>query len=231
MPTGMRPDDCAYARVSWICQHKREIILGITGIAIGMLAAPLAPAWLGAVGTGAFAGGLSSALTSATDQYTTTGTVDPWRTVKDTTIGAGLGALGGALTSRHLNGTIRSTPRGLPGGGGDDLTRVGRWMSPDEHAAMVKTGHVQVGSGGTTSVASPPNAQSYMAQARPGSHHVEFDVPTGSLRPGGAPGWSQIPSPENLMWGKLAPQRGYPVPQSPVSACNIVHVATKSPSC
>jgi hypothetical protein len=116
-------------------------------------------------------------------------------------------------------------------GGGDDATRVGRWMSPDEHAAMVDSGHVQVGNGGTTSVASPANAESYMAQARPGSHYVEFDVPTGSLRPGGTPGWSQIPSPENVLWGKLAPQRGYPMPQSPVTACNIIHVATKLPSC
>ena len=151
-------------------------------------------------------------------------------------VGAAAGVSPGRVGSESTlfdDGAVVSlvTPRGGLGGGGDDLTRVGRWMGHDEHAAMVKTGHVQVGSGGTTSVASPPNARSYMTQARPGSHYVEFDVPTGSLRPGGAPGWSQIPSPDNLMWGKLAPQKGYPVPQSPVPACNIVHVATKSPSC
>lgn len=117
------------------------------------------------------------------------------------------------------------------GGGADDTTRVGRWMGPDEHAAMVDSGQVQVGSGGTTAVANPANAESYMAQAKPGRHYVEFDVPTGSLRPGGTPGWSQIPSPDNVLWGKLAPQRGYPMPQSPVTACNIIHVATKLPSC
>jgi hypothetical protein len=109
-------------------------------------------------------------------------------------------------------------------------TRVGRWMGADEHVAMVETGQVQVGRGGTTYVASPANAESYMSQAAPGSHYVEFDVPSSSLRPAGQPGWAQIPTAENTMWGKLAPQRGWDVPESPVPACNIVHVATK-PSC
>ena len=109
-------------------------------------------------------------------------------------------------------------------------SRVGRWMGADEHVAMVHTGQVQVGRGGTTYVASPANAGSYMSQAAPGSHYVEFDVPSSSLRPAGQPGWAQIPTAENTMWGKLAPQRGWDVPESPVPACNIVHVATK-PSC
>jgi len=105
--------------------------------------------------------------------------------------------------------------------------RVGRWMGADEHAAMVNSGEVQVGSGGTTYVSSPASAKSYLPQATAGSHYVEFDVPSSSLRPAGQLDWAQIPSPENTMWGKLAPQRGWPVPESPVSACNIVHVATK----
>lgn len=109
-------------------------------------------------------------------------------------------------------------------------SRVGRWMGADEHVAMVDTGQVQVGRGGTTYVASPANAESYMSQAAPGSHYVEFDVPSSSLRPAGQPGWAQIPTAENTMWGKLAPQRGWDVPETPVPACNIVHVATK-PSC
>jgi hypothetical protein len=109
----------------------------------------------------------------------------------------------------------------------DDTTRVGRWMSPDEHSAMVNTGQVQVGRGNTTYVASPAKPEAYMSQAAPGSHYVEFDVPSSSLRPAGQPGWSQIPTADNTMWGKLAPQRGWSVPESPVPACNIVHVATK----
>ncbi|MGH2769078.1 MAG: RHS repeat-associated core domain-containing protein, partial [Actinomycetota bacterium] len=115
-----------------------------------------------------------------------------------------------------------SDPLGL---GAYGLTRVGRWMSPREHAAMVRTGEVQVGAGGTTHVAHPANPESYMRQAAPGSHYVEFDVPANSLSPAGRPDWAQIPSPDHLL-GRLAAKRGTPVP-SPVPASNIVHHATK----
>jgi hypothetical protein len=112
-----------------------------------------------------------------------------------------------------------------------DTTRVGRWMSPDEHAAMTRTGEVQVGAGGTTSVASPPNAESFMRQTAPGSRYVEFDVPSSSVFPGGTPEWGQIPGPGHIL-GRLAAKRGITLP-SPVTACNIVHVATKlgGPTC
>ena len=99
-------------------------------------------------------------------------------------------------------------------------------MSPDEHAAMVRTGEVQVGAGGTTYVANPADVNAFTPNRFP-SNYVEFDVPTSSLRPAGQPGYAQIPTAENTMWGKLAPQRGWALPESPVSACNIVHVATK----
>jgi hypothetical protein len=106
-----------------------------------------------------------------------------------------------------------------------ESTRVGRWMSPEEHAAMTRTGEVQVGAGGTTSVASPPNAESFMRQTAPESHYVEFDVPSNSVFPGGTPEWGQIPGPDHIL-GRLAAKRGITLP-SPVTACNIVHVATK----
>lgn len=108
--------------------------------------------------------------------------------------------------------------------GGDDLARVGRWMSADEHAAMVNTGHVQVGSGGTTHVAYPASPGAYGAQAKPGSLYVEFDVPQSSLYPAGRSDWAQIPSPDHVL-GRLAARRGTPV-QLPVPACNIVVVGS-----
>ena len=92
---------------------------------------------------------------------------------------------------------------------------------------MVRSHEVQVGSGGTTYVAHPPDPKAYERQARPGSHYVEFDVPSKSLRPAGEPGWAQIPSPEH-MHGRLAERRGDPL-QYPVPASNIEHVATKLP--
>ncbi len=100
-------------------------------------------------------------------------------------------------------------------------------MGADEHSAMVNSGQVQAGNGGTTYVASPASAESLMPQAAPGSRYVEFDVPWNSLRPAERPDRAQIPSPDNTMWGKLGPQRGWPVPEVPVQWCNIVHVATK----
>jgi RHS repeat-associated protein len=105
-----------------------------------------------------------------------------------------------------------------------ETTRVGRWMSPDEHAAMVRTGEVQVGAGGTTYVANPADVSAFTPNRLP-SNYVEFDVPTSSLRPG-QPEWGQIPSPDSV-WGRLAAKQGVAV-QSPVPACNIVLVATRS---
>jgi len=101
----------------------------------------------------------------------------------------------------------------------------GRWMSPEEHGAMVDTGHVQVGGDGRTFVARPPDVEAYMATADPGTHYVEFDVPTNSLFAAGRDDWAQIPSPDHIL-GRLAEKRGVPV-QSPVPACNIIQVATK----
>lgn len=108
---------------------------------------------------------------------------------------------------------------------GDDLTRVGRWMSRDEHSAMVRTQEVQVGGGGTTYVSHPPSIDVWRRQASPGSVYVEFDVPRSVLRPGGQPGHAQIPSPSHPLYGRLAEKTGVPL-QYPVPACNIVLVGS-----
>lgn len=108
---------------------------------------------------------------------------------------------------------------------GDDLTRVGRWMSPDEHAAMVRTREVQVGGGGTTYVSHPPSIDVWRTQTDPGNLFVEFDVPRSVLRPGGQPGHAQIPSPSHGLYGRLAEKTGEPL-RHPVPACNIVVVGS-----
>jgi hypothetical protein len=97
-----------------------------------------------------------------------------------------------------------------------NTTTVGRWMSPDEHQAMIDTGKVQAGSGGaSTYVASPAEPGAYFRQAEAGSRYVQFDVPTASLKPAGEPGWAQIPGPKHPIYGPLNARRGLPPPEMP----------------
>jgi RHS repeat-associated protein len=82
-----------------------------------------------------------------------------------------------------------------------ELARVGRWMSPEEHAAMVDSGVVQEGAGGVTNVAFPASVESYMQQAASGARYVEFDVASSSLSTGGKLGWATIRGP-NSWWAR-----------------------------
>jgi filamentous hemagglutinin len=59
------------------------------------------------------------------------------------------------------------------------VTRVGRWMSPDELAQMQSGNKVVQGSGGQTFI-STNGASAFKATAPNGSVYVEFDVPTNS---------------------------------------------------
>lgn len=98
----------------------------------------------------------------------------------------------------------------------DCMVRVGRWMSEAEYEAMVATGKVQAGSGGTsTYVAYPADSDAYRREAAPGSLYVEFDVPESSLKPAGKPGWKQIPGPNHPIYGRLNKKKGLPPPQMP----------------
>lgn len=90
---------------------------------------------------------------------------------------------------------------------GGDLTRVGRWMSPEEHGAMIDTGMFQEGGGGTTYVALPADPTAYGSEAASCSRYVEFNVPRSSQRPAGKEGWAQIPGP-NSLYARLAQIRG-----------------------
>jgi hypothetical protein len=110
---------------------------------------------------------------------------------------------------------------------GAGLTRVGRWMSPQEHQGMLDTGMVQEGRTGVINVAHPADPLSFMRQAASGSRYVEFDVPQTSLVQGGKAGWATIPGPDSI-FSRLNIQRGLPPYQFP-PALNIEWVASKLP--
>lgn len=99
-------------------------------------------------------------------------------------------------------------------------------MNPDEHQAMIDTGKVQNGSGGHgTYVSSPASPESYMAQAKPGSRYVEFDVPAETaLKQGGQKDWKLIPG-EKSMYGRLAARQGAPI--SMPGATNVTWIASR----
>jgi hypothetical protein len=98
-------------------------------------------------------------------------------------------------------------------------------MSSVEHEAMIETGTVQEGGGGTTYVAYPADPAAYGHQATRGTRYVEFDVPPDSLVSAGKAGWAQIPGPDSL-YGRLAAMRGLPIPQFP-PAINLEWLLTK----
>lgn len=98
-------------------------------------------------------------------------------------------------------------------GGRAHMTRVGRWMSPDELAAMKRTGFVQEGSGGLHRVVVPASKDAYKAAPK-GDVFVTYEVPTSSLKSAGNDAWRAIPGP-NSIHGRLAAKKGKPMPQLP----------------
>jgi hypothetical protein len=139
--------------------------------------------------------------------------------------GIGAAATGAKLAYKTINKAtdIAGAARKVAGSE-DDLVRVGRWMSPKEHAEMVRTGVVQVSPSGTTHVAYPASPGAFGTRAERGSLYVEFDVPRSSVHQAGRIDWGQIPSPNHPI-GRLQARRGTPV-QSPVPVCNIVVLAS-----
>jgi RHS repeat-associated protein len=97
--------------------------------------------------------------------------------------------------------------------GSEGLSRVGRWMSPKELAAMQSTGRVQAGAGGVHRVAFPVDPNAYRA-APPGDVFVTYEVPTSSLQPAGTEAWRQIVGPDSVQ-GRLAARQGRPAPELP----------------
>jgi len=111
-----------------------------------------------------------------------------------------------------------NTPVLVHNDGGDDLVRVGRWMSQGEFDEMSRTGVVQRGGGGYTYVVHPANPDAYRS-ARPGSVYAEFDVPRSSLIPGGRPGDYKM-SDADTLHSRLAVKKGG-VPYQLPGASNI----------
>lgn len=143
-------------------------------------------------------------------------------------IGVGAEVAAAKVDNEHINTTsmvIAAAP--IPGAGvgkgiaktvgrgaaksGDDLTRVGRWMSEDELVKMQKTGFVQEGAGGRTFVTNPADPAAFPAGK---GIFAEFNVPTKSLFPAGKPEWSVIPGP-NVGTARFGP----PPSQMPSATC------------
>jgi hypothetical protein len=192
------------------------LVGGITG-GVGSAFSGAGIATQVAVGAGIGAGG------SIAQQEVFTGHVD-WGEVALSTgvgiAGAGAGSLLSKLAAaREVNGGVGAGPE-------SGLTRVGRWMSPEEHTAMESTRMVRPRQyAPQVSVAHPASVEAYMRQAAPRSHYVEFDVPEASLVPGGKQGWAIIPGPDSI-FSRLALKRGLP-PYNYPPALNIEWVASK----
>uniref|UniRef100_UPI0036D7C349 TreTu family toxin n=1 Tax=Photorhabdus sp. RM322S TaxID=3342825 RepID=UPI0036D7C349 len=75
------------------------------------------------------------------------------------------------------------------------MTRVGRWMSPDELAQMQSSGKIVQGGGGQTFI-STNGASDFKGTAPKGSVYAEFDVPANSLLKGGKDGWFKMIGPD-----------------------------------
>ena len=132
--------------------------------------------------------------------------------------------------AQHLNDdqVIILTIGGMfldPAASGESTSiRVGRWMSQTEYKQMLKTGMVQESFTGTTHVALPASVEAFEKQAKPGSVYVEFNVPNGAVK-ATQEGWGKIIGPNSLE-GRLAQNKGLPVPQLP-PASNIQMIRSK----
>ncbi|WP_424923356.1 hypothetical protein [Actinocrispum wychmicini] len=98
-------------------------------------------------------------------------------------------------------------------GGNMEMATVGRWMCPAEYEKMVATGCVQGGEGGVSRVAFPSDPTAHRAAPK-GDMYVEFDVPAGTLMPGGTDAWRSIHGP-NSPGGRLNANKGLPLPELP----------------
>ncbi len=120
-----------------------------------------------------------------------------WDAAAGTLLGAALGGMrpgGGGVGAK----TTVSSPLKL----GEtkaindvSMTRVGRWMSPDELAQMQNTNKVVQGGGGQTFISTNGIAD-FKGAAPKGSVYVEFDVPANSLLQGGKDGWFKMIGPD-----------------------------------
>ncbi len=133
-------------------------------------------------------------------------------------------ALNFVMVARALSKSPYFAPRDAPGiklptapaaapATSAEFSRVGRWMNPKELEAMRATGRVQMGEGNVHRVAYPADPGAYKAAPR-GDVFATYDVPSSSLRPGGADAWRLIAGPDSV-FGRLAARQGKPLPEPP----------------
>ena len=111
---------------------------------------------------------------------------------------------------------------GLEEVGAAATVRVGRWMSSEEHGAMVSTGRVQAprNGSGATHVTVPADASSFTPPPE-SPDFVTFDVPSSQLRIHDVGnGWGRVFGPGSLE-ARAAAAKGQPVPKSMPAATNI----------
>lgn len=90
------------------------------------------------------------------------------------------GARGGGAAMKGKAGSVNTAAAAE---NASTTSRVGRWMSRDEHGQMQRSGTVQEGGGGQTH-ASTYGPSEFFKQAKSGSVYVEYSVPSNSLLPG-----------------------------------------------
>lgn len=133
--------------------------------------------------------------------------------------GFGVAAFAGNISSCLLGGELLGGAGRALGLGAkaeaaaEPMVSVGRWMSPEEYAAMEQTGLVQPSFSAAPKEMSfgicPPEASAFRA-ARPNNGFVTFDVPASSLSPGGGPGWVNINGGNSLFGGLHGLPSGMP---------------------
>jgi RHS repeat-associated protein len=153
------------------------------------------PAWIPValhVGGGAIMGGGAAGAVNALGQLYLNGSIQwggaggVWDAASE---GAQIGMLLGPSVSASFAGAGAAASRAT------SLKTVGRHMSPEELAAMQRTGRVQEGGGGQTRVADPASKDTYK-NAPKGDVYVEFDVPANRVLPHSS-GTGRIPGPNS----------------------------------
>ena len=163
-----------------------------------------------AVGVGLAGAGSASAVTTSTAQNR----VGASHSTATVLVGSSLGITAGQQIG---NSPVRhqiAVATGVAANTGDDLVRVGRWMSEDEFAKMSSSGHVIEGGSGRTYVTTPANPDVYPAGK---GVFAEFDVPGSSVFPASKPEWGVIPGPN-----VTATRFGPPPAEMPPAPCIVL---------
>jgi hypothetical protein len=120
-------------------------------------------------------------------------------------------SLGGASAATTLLNRVETAAPAAEG----TLVSVGRWMSQKEFRLMVRTGQIQEGAGGYTSVSTAGHSD-FMKQAANGDYYVQFLVSKADLLPGGKDTWFRLAGEgaSSIFKNKVLSQGGQLLPDS-----------------